>query len=64
MTEIKLVTDEKDKIIVSIEGNFIDLVNVLASAIANDPSFRTIVVTALEVLDQDSNKFPEPINMN
>jgi hypothetical protein len=64
MSEIKLLSNEEEKIEVFIEGNFVDLVNVLASAIANDPSFRTIVVTALEVLDQDSNRFPEPINMN
>jgi hypothetical protein len=64
MTKINLVTDNKDKIEVSIEGNFLDLVNIFASAMVNDANFRSIVITAMHMLEQDDNIFPEPINMN
>jgi hypothetical protein len=64
MTEIRLVTNDKERIKVVIDGNFKDLVNILASTIDSDPTFRAIVTTAIGTLVEKEGHSPEPINMN
>lgn len=63
MTEI-LITEQEDKSIrVKIEGNSHRLIDMLASAILNDPNFGMLVISTLATIADNQNKFPD-INPN
>ena len=63
MTEI-LISEQEDKSIrVKIEGNTQHLIDMLASAILNDPNFGILVITTLAAIADKKDRFPD-INPN
>lgn len=63
MNTITIKEHDDNRIEVGINGNAEALINMLASAIVNDPNFGALILTALVAVAEQKNKFPD-INPN